>query len=426
MTSRLGIFFFLVCVTIDFANAMPKAAYSLKGWDRLNVYTSKSDALLGQDHAVTFEQTYSADTVFSAKAQIYGYAGNAKQNLIQSSDRADQGRQFTELWLGDAYAQFASGPTLFRIGYQQISWQEGFAASYTNFINSRDGRTSVFENSDQIFRSAPLANLIWSGEHLSAQLIYIPFSQFDIRSPASRWGSRAPLTLLPGQTVEIGDHTSGSFEFRPAQEFGSRVTWAGSGLDFSAFAAHLKDRQGYFSVSAESTFMNLKLTSEQDFINPVGVTSSATFGDYVARAELLRTASRRFNTVNAINLSTIDTGETAATLGLDSPGGTGYSFSLQHSISMLDRDASGLFRRQNENLSFASVAYTYPRDAWLRISMIYVHADQTLSGRVAYRRPVSKRAEIEFAFEASSGPSSSLGAALKDLNRAFTQFSYAL
>lgn len=418
-------FFFFVLFATAPAMSAPRADYTFKVWDRFFAYSSKTDKAFGQDHWLYFEQTYAPSSTLSAKAQFFGYFGNSKSNLIQSSDRMDEKNQVGEIWPADLYVQWNLRSSMLRAGYQQISWQEGFASSYTNFINPRDNRASIFDANDQIFRSSPMVNFVTSGEHLSSQIVYVPFSQIDVRAPASRWPARASVVPLPGQTVELANNYDGKQSLRVSHEVGARLTWAGSGLDASIFAANLKDRQGYFSLSPQSSFANIVLNPEQDYITPIGFTTSFGISDFVARFELMR-ASRRFNTLVGTTLATVDVGESAATIAIDSPGGEHFTFSLQHSTSILDQESVGLLRKKIEGISFGSFAYAFPREKSLRVSLMYLHADQTIGTKIAFRRPLIKSAEIEFAFEGFAGPSGSQGAAVRDLNRFLTQLNYTL
>ncbi len=416
---------FLLTFSIENAWSGTAAIYSMKSWHRFFSYDgSRSGNSTGQDHWVFFEQKANWTPVFSGTAQVFGYAGNARADLIQAADRMDIRSQVSEVWAGDFYGQIAYGPALLRIGYQQIAWQEGFAASFTNFLNPRDNRSSIFENNELIFRSSPMVNLILSGDQLSGQFIFIPYSQFDIQAPASRWGTRSTFTPLPGQTVEV--ENAAASKFRNAQEFGARGTWAGSGFDASFFIAHLKDRRGFFTNSSDSTFANIKLLHEQNYITPIGVTSSITTSDWVVRMELMRIANRRTNVLSGFNLSTFETGETAATIGLDSPVGEHFSFVLQHSASVFDQEVPGLVRTKVESASFGTLNYTFSGDRAFRASAIYFHTDQTLISRLSYRAPITKRAEFELAVEGAAGPGASRGAAIRDLNRAFVQLSHML
>ena len=424
---KLGAIFFIVLFFVSGrAFSAQRADYTFKAWNRFFAYTSKSEKAFGQDHWLYFEQTYVPGSSLTAKAQFFAYLGNSKANLIQSSDRMDEKSQVGEIWPSELYVQWASGPSLLRIGYQQISWQEGFASSYTNFFNPRDTRASIFDSNDQIFRSSPVVNFVTSGEHLSSQIVYLPFSQLDVRSPASRWPARVNIVPLPGQTIEIANSYGGNQGFRVGHELGARLTWAGSGFDASVFAANLRDRQGYYSLSPTSSLANIVLNPEQDYMTPIGFTASTNLSSVVARFELMRTSSRRFNTLVGTTLATADLGETAATVGIDSTGGDHFAYSLQHSTSLLDQDAPGLLRKKTEGVSFASLGYALAQDRSLRMSFMYLHGDQTVGTKISFRRPFLKSAELEFAFEGFAGPSGSQGAAVRDLNRFLTQLSYTL
>ncbi len=412
--------------SIESASAGTTAVYSLKSWHRFFSYEgNRSGNSTGQDHWVFFEQKAIWNPVFSGTAQIFGYAGNARADLIQAADRMDVRSQVSEVWAGDLYGQIAYGPALLRIGYQQISWQEGFAASFTNFLNPHDNRSSVFETNELIFRSSPMVNLILSGDQLSGQFIFIPYSQLDTQAPASRWGTRSTFTPLAGQTIEI--ENAAAAKFRNAQEFGARGTWAGSGFDASVFIAHLKDRRGFFANSSDSTFANIKLLHEQSYMTPIGITGSmTTASDWVVRLELLRIANRRANVLSGFTLSTFESGESAFTIGVDSPVGEHFSLVMQHSASVFDQETPGLLRTKVESASFGSMNYTFSEDRAFRLSAIYFHTDQTLLSRLSYRAPITKRAEFELALEGAAGPTTSQGAAIKDLNRVYVQLSHML
>jgi hypothetical protein len=422
--SRLIYFAALIFVSNSWAagpaaTSSTDAVFNAKAYHRFWNYTDSNDKNSGQDHLVFLQQRIKFNSVASVKMQIYGFAGNSKADLIQASDRIDYRSQTTEVWPGEVYASASVSSFLLKAGYQKVSWQEGFALTYTNFINPQDVRASIFDDPDQTYRTTPMANAIWSGENISLQAIYMPYSQNNIQAPISRGGA----TFSTGnQTIE----TIKPNQTRPSHEYGTRATWAGSGFDASVFYAHLRDRHLTYSFSPLSTIDRLQLDTQQEFINPVGVTTSFNVSDYIVRLEYMEIAQRNFNQLQLNNLTVQSLNEKAITIGFDSPGGQDFSFLLQHSISMLDQDIPGVLRKKTESLTYGSVNFNMKQERTFSFSAVHLSADESLFSRFSYKWPLSKRAEFELAYESSTGKTPSQGASVKDLNRVFINLSHTL
>ncbi|MEZ0391144.1 MAG: hypothetical protein ACAH59_02940 [Pseudobdellovibrionaceae bacterium] len=400
--------------------AKSRFSFSGKSYHRFFQYTDNDDLGPGFDNWLFAQQKAEFNSSFAGRAQIYAFAGNSKADLIQAQDNVEQRKEISEVWPGDIYLQAATGPALLRLGYQQISWQEGIGLSYTNFINARDYRASLFDPPDQVYRSAPAANLILSGEHLSLQVVYMPFAQHDLAPPFSRW-ARVDFTLVPGQTVQVENPEN----FESSQDAGGRLTWAGEGFDISAFYFSLADRKLTYTVAPTSTITDIELIGDQKKISPRGLTTSFSVFDFLFRLEYMEVPQRRWNRLDAGTLSTVDLDEKALTLGLDSPAWDKFSFSLQASVSSLAEDVEGLEREQVENLSFASLNYTFRTDTVLQAMALYHESDRSLFQRYSFSWPVTKTVEMALAYEASAGPENSQGAVWKDLNRGFLQLNHA-
>lgn len=398
-----------------------RASYTIKSWHRLVAYTDE-DRAAGQDHWFSLEQRFDFSKALSLKAQGYGFAGSSRADLAQAQDRISIDQEMTEFWPGDVFGQYASGPVMLRLGYQRIFWQEGFGISYTNFINARDNRVSIFDDSELIFRSTPLANFVVSGENLSFQALYIPFSQTDISAPVSRWGARSQVLTPLVPMLEVERLPS----FKSVSDYGARITWAGEGFDVSAFAAHLEDRAGVFSLSPTSGPIAITLVPETNPIDPVGITSSFGIRDFIVRVEYMRTPEKYVNRINGFNLSSSLFQEEAFTVGLDSPSWPNFMFSLQHSISILDGEASGLVRNRIESVSFGGFNYTFNSDRILGLAIVYLESDQSVLGRLSLKWPLSRLSEIETSYEGSTGSETSRGLALSNLSRFFVQLNFTL
>lgn len=403
-----------------FAEAKPRYVFSGKSFHRFYNYTESEDKESGFDNWVFAQQKADFNQNFSARLEAYAFAGNSKADLIQATDRIESRSQISEVWPGDAYVQAASGPFLFKLGSQRISWQEGIGLSYTNFINARDLRTSPFDPPDQVYRSAPAANLIASGENLSLQLVYLPFAQSDLVPPFSRWGMEN-ITLLPNQTVEIRRPSL----YRPSSEYGSRATWAGEGFDLSAFYFSLNDRKLVYEVGADSSLTNLVLLGKQKVITIYGGTGTLSWLDFLFRFEYLQIPKRQWNRLVAGSVQIEEIDNTALTVAIDSPTWSKFSFSVQHSVSQLSTYFTDLERKQTESLSFVSANYNVKTDSIVRMMSLYQSADQSFFSRISYKWPLSRRTEMEIAYEGAGGPDSSQGKAYQDLNRGYLELSHA-
>jgi hypothetical protein len=402
-------------------NAAPKAVFSGKSTHRFFEYTESKDKDSGQDHWFMAQQKIEFDSNFSSRIQAYAYAGNSRGDLYQATDVYEPRNQISEAWPGDVYLQASGGPVLFKLGYQQISWQEGVGLSYTNFINARDYRASLFDPPDQVYRSAPAANMILSGEHLSLQMVYLPFSQFNQSPPFSRAGI-GQLPLLPNQKIELQSPP----RYRKADEHGARLTWAGEGFDFSVFYFSLLDRKPIYEISPESDLTKVKLNGLQKPMTTAGATATLNLADFLIRLEYMEIPKRQYNQFTGAALNALEFKETAYTIGIDSPNWQSVSFSLQYSESLLgiDQEVAGLERRKKESLSFASFNYSFGSDRVLRFMGLYREVDRSIFGRAGYTWPVSKSVDMEIGYEGSNGNLVSQGKALQELSKGFLQVNH--
>ena len=209
-------------------------------------------------------------------------------------------------------------------------------------------------------------------------------------------------------------------------DYGLRSTWAGEGFDVSVFMSKIHDRQGYYTLDAMSDLSRLLLRPSQTTMAPFGFTSSIVTGESTWRIEYMNIPSRRFNRIGGFSLQTVDLQETDVTLGYDSPTWDSFSMGLQHSMSRVSEEPTGLLRRQQENLSFARFDYNVGTDRNLRLLLAYLHADHSVFGRVTYRWPLNPQTELEIAFETAGGAGQSQGVAMSDMTRFFCQLTHTL
>lgn len=402
------------------AHGKPVFNFTGQATHRFFQYANNPDHSQGQDHWLLAEQNGRWSSEYSFKAQLYAFAGNSKADQVQSIDALDSRSQISEAWPGDVYLQGTWGPALLKLGYQQITWQEGMGLSYTNFINARDQRASIFDPSDQVYRSAPAVNLIFSGENLSFQTVYLPYSQFNLNPPTSRSGSDLASALAPGQTIRLVNPPA----YRTSHEYGTRLTWAGEGFDFSLFYFFLRDRKLVYELSPLSSATELRLQGRQDFMSTQGLTSTWSVHDFLLRLEYLQVPQRSWNVVGPSGLSVQPVDESAWTVGIDSPTWENFSFMLQYSSSQLNQEPTGLERKKQESMTFVHLQYSSKSDKILRLSALQRQADNSLYARASYSWPLLKKAELELADEVASGPETSQAAAMKDLNKFYLQITH--
>ena len=406
----------------EFAVASIKGEMFFRSKHRLMAFSRNEDKSLGQEHWLKFESLLSFSKSLSLQAEVLASAGDYRTSLYQKSDKTDLSNQASEIWPGDMYFQYASRAVLARFGYQRISWHEGFSSSYTNFINPRDQRISFFEDADLVFRSVPMMNLIASGDSLSLQLLFIPFTAIDLLPPFSRLGGKGGIPLLPSQKVEVRDLESSS----SVLNYGARTTWAGEGFDVSVFAARIQDRQALYELNPISDSSRLLLEPTQTAMSTFGITSSIVTGESTWRIEYMHIPSRRFGRISGPSLEGVERSESDVTLGFESPAWGKLSLELQHSISILNKEIVGGLREAQESLSFARLDYSFGDDRTLRLLAAYLHADRSLFGRVGYSWPLNQQVELEIAVEAAGGPLQSQGAAMSGMSRIFGQITHTL
>lgn len=408
----------LIVILASQSNANTDFDFIGRGTHRFNTYTNSSNHSAGQDNWVELEQKAKFNKELSVKARVVGYVGTHRADLIQIQDAITYSTQVADIWPDDVYVQLATGPLLAKLGYQKITWQEGFALSYTNFVNAKDFRNYIFEDSVLFTRSAPMANIIVSGEHLSIQGVYLPYSQLDISAPPSRWGTAITSLISATQTLQVLK----SEVKEPSHEYGGRLTWAGRGFDVSLFYFFLKDRQPIYSLSNTSTPINIKLQPTQNFMSVMGATTSINIGDSVLRLEGTRTPRRQIMSIQNGQLGSADVNEMAATISLDCPLVDHLNVIAQSSASVIDLDTTTLIRKKNEFLSLLTLRYDFQSERILSATGLYHESDHSLFTRVQFSWPYSKGVEMQVGWD--FGNEIGLSNSYKDMHQVYFQLAH--
>jgi hypothetical protein len=408
--------FIFLAIELGFA-AASRQTFSGRSVHRFYNFTAK-DAGGGLDNWLSAEQKTEWDGKNSGVFQLFGYAGSRRYRLHNDIDTAERKNLMSEVRPGDFYLQRSESGHLIKLGYQTILWQEGFGPSYTNFINGRDYQVSFFDPNYVTYFSAPALNWIYSLGSFSAQLIYLPISQFDRYPPPSR-SYLSGLTSLGYQKIEIQNPQSVSAD----NEAGLRLSWAGASLDFSIFYFQLKDRSLYFTVAPESTVQNLILKGQHTRKVYSGFSTSVPFDAFLIRLEAVKVNKRDFNTFTGGQLGKVEADDLAATLTLDKPSMDGLAASLQISSSTIsDYDVTAaLVRKKVESLAAASLVYNIKSDRRVSLQSIIFNNDNSNYSRVGFAWPVSGAVEGELAYEVSSGKNPSIGRLSEDLNNVYFQ-----
>lgn len=407
-------FFFLV---MNFAYS--KSVFSGKSDHRFYQPTNEPQESFHFDNWVRAEQKIEISEKNLFHFQIYGYAGDRRTSLFQDFDNANDRKLSSELWPGDIYYQYINNGNLIKIGYQTLLWQEGLGLSYTNFINKRDLQSSIFDPIERFNRSSPLLNWIYSKNSLSLQVVYVPFSQFDRVLPVSRTPlkSQLPASINTLEVKYPSDQVAD-------QEWGTRLTWSGEGKDISLFTFELKDRNLVYSVSPQSTMSELIYIGQQKRKRVHGFSASWEVIDHILRFEALQWKNRDINTISSLGLNQYESDDTAFTIAWDSPQVGSWKYSLQNSLSNLEKKESNSFREKLEAFSFLYLQRDLKKDKKIQAQILYQHHDQSIFSKLSFLWPVSKSVEAEIAYEGSSGASKTVGKEQMTLNHTYIQISH--
>ncbi len=211
--------------------------------------------------------------------------------------------------LREAYLDYSAKHWSLRAGRQLIIWGVADGMRITDLVSPMNMTEFLARDYDDIRMPVEAIKFRYFNGAMKLELVYVPiFKGFvlpmDSRNP---WAislaapSSIPLTVLPEQKPPLTIENS---------EFGGRLTFNLSGIDFSLVALHTYDKMPVFMTQIQTTA--IVITPEYHRMTFVGGDFSKPLGQFVIRGEAafnidkhlvteeIPTQLQKHNTVNAL------------------------------------------------------------------------------------------------------------------------------
>ncbi len=213
--------------------------------------------------------------------------------------------------LREAYFDYSTDNWSFRAGRQLVIWGSADGMRITDLVSPMDMTEFLARDYDDIRMPVEALKFQYFKGAMKLELVYVPiFKGFILpTSPKNPWAMTMPappnmqLKMMPAKEP---DHT---FE---NSEFGGRLTFNLSGIDFSLAGLHTFDKMPVFVTTADQT--GLQITPTYNRMTFVGGDFSKPLGQFVLRGEMafninkhfavkskqLPTKFEKHNTINAL------------------------------------------------------------------------------------------------------------------------------
>jgi hypothetical protein len=407
--------FFLIFSGNSFAN-LSDWTFERKGSisAKLSSYQEKSIPNYGQKTNFEIEQT----TNFSDKAILINqlrFKTNSLATDISKKTILEKNDSY-ETALGENYFKYLGNGWIGQVGYQEIAWGESFGFNYSDIINPKDFKETMFSDISE----ARLPLLIFNGKKLfsnqgfsgSFQIIYSPEPRFSKTLPLDLFignlFTQSQFNIIKEKSPKIGEKS----------DMGLKVSTSYRGYDTSLFLLNYIDRNPTYSlISLTSNSLTLKESHKR--IQSMGFSFAKTIFDFVLRSDIVLTQKQTINYISSQTLKAYEANKTSFVISFDSPTYQNISGSVLFAQSKLDRYFPMSFNQENETYSILKLVRNLNNDKTLELA--YIHEFKTIGHSIQsfLAWPVTSNTDIKLGLEAYWGNSESNLVKYKNINSVF-------
>jgi hypothetical protein len=312
----------------------------------------------------------------------------------------------------DIFAEYLKESFFIRVGYQQVVWGEAFGSFFADVINPKDlrdgGLNSLYEQRLQI----PILNIKWIEKFWSAQLVLIPWPQFN-KNPSRGSPFLGDSSPNSPKLADLVLSESGSRGETLSAEVGLRTTFLVGAWDYSVFGFQGYDRNPYVTTQFDGVQAYLQPRSLR--YNLFGVTATKDFSSVLLRAELIRHVMRPFQSFENLVFSYKRADQLVSVLGLDFTQLESWQAGIQIAIDDASGDLTAIERKKQVSLLQGRLAQER------KTSRLELSASISSDGgnllQSVYTYFMSKAAELDLGVDVFGGGSDSATGRARDASR---------
>lgn len=252
-----------------------------------------------------------------------------KSNLFASLNSMYNGlnNEETKIELREAFFQYSHKNWDFRAGRQIIIWGASDGLRITDLVSPMDMTEFLARDYDDIRIPVNALRLKYFNTKLSAEMIFIPVSDFYILPHSSKnpW-SVFPTSGTPFYDLRLDNHPKKKLD---NSEIGGRLSFFLSGIDMSLYALHTWNKMPVFEYANSANEDTVLVTGIYDRLDMLGLDVSLPVSQFVVRVEF----STFFNELQQTNSEFQTTNRNALNylLGIDWYPGYDWTISAQYS-----------------------------------------------------------------------------------------------
>jgi hypothetical protein len=412
----MRLFFFLFLCVNSVNSFAQDFLYETKGNVQvgLGAYNNKHAKDYAHKTSAQIEQTSSYKQQFSTVNQLR-WKSMSLANDVAIKVAADKNETF-EARLGENYFSLKGGTILMQVGLQEISWGEAIGFNYSDVLNAKDHRETLYESSTSNKLPLLAVNLkkIFAFDFGTGaiQFVYSPQPTFSKTLPfdlyLSDYFPQGNITLRREKTPNLFDK----------QDYAGKVSFSIEGLDLSLMHFEGLDRDPHYELES-FTLTQASLAEVHSAYKQDGISLAKVVADFIFRADLSIAQGRKFNYLSGLSLKSEKSDMVNYTVGFDTPAYAGFSFASLFAESKLKRTDISFIREQTEQYLLNKVTYEFASDKKINIYYNYEIKKSGQALQVTYTTPISNQVDFEFGGEQYWGKVNSNLAKLKSISEIF-------
>lgn len=277
----------------------------------------------------------------------------------------------TGIELREAFFEYSAKSWNFKAGRQIVTWGVADGMRITNIITAMDMTEFLAQDYDDIIMPVNAIKLRWIKPKMNFEIIYVPIPTFSIMpSEAENPWSVFPKSGKPVFDINMDNKPELTLE---NSEYGARLSFFLSGIDFSVSALHTWNKMPVFTRSMSPSFDTIFVKANHYNLDMLGLDFSVPKGQFVFRGEGAYYMGE-FHEANQknLNLKPIKKNSLNWLIGIDWYPGNDWTITAQYSHKFITNYLDVLQNSENTVLSTAGITKKLIRSTLSISTFVYV------------------------------------------------------
>jgi hypothetical protein len=255
----------------------------------------------------------------------------------------------TGIELREAFFQYTSDKWDFKAGRQIVIWGVADGLRITDIVSPMDYTEFLAQDFDDIRIPVNAFKLKYYNSKLSAEAVFIPVSSFFIipTSPENAW-SVIPYSENTDYRVDLQQYPEKTLK---NCEFGGRLSFFLSGIDFSVSALHTWNKLPVLRYLGNQSGDTINIAGQYNRMDMLGIDLSFPLGQFVFRGEIAEYFGELQETISS---EEIERNTTNFLIGIDWYPGSEWTISGQYSQKFIPEHME--IMTANENTAFSTLS----------------------------------------------------------------------